>query len=218
MLSKEVLPPRLIDIRGKVYGRLTVYGFHEIRSRKSYWYCECICGNKVSVRSDQLKSGRSKSCGCITQERVQAGINTTHGLSKHPLYAVFHGMKRRCYLKTSQDYIYYGGRGIRICEDWLSNFESFYEWALSSGYERGLSIDRIDVNGNYEPSNCRWVTMKVQNRNTRQNNVIEINGKFKCLSEWCEHLNISLSTVKYRVRRGWDVKDALLKNEDDSNV
>lgn len=200
---------RVKNLVGNQYGRLEVMCFIETKDKKSFWKCKCSCGNTIIVRADSLKSGHTKSCGCYQSDLAKSGKNKSHCLSNHPLYAVYHSMKARCYRKTCKDYPYYGGRGITICEEWLSDFNNFYKWAISNGYRKGLSIDRINMNGNYEPTNCRWETSKVQNRNTRQNRMIEINGMKKCLSEWCEFYNISRVTVKDRIKKGWSVIDAI---------
>lgn len=117
-------------------------------------------------------------------------------------------MKDRCYNTKDKEYSWYGGRGITLCDEWLSDFMNFYNWSINNGYQDNLTIDRIDNNKGYSPSNCRWATKKQQARNTRRNRLIKINGEIKCLAEWCEIFNLKYHTVKRRLYRGWEVKKA----------
>lgn len=204
----------LKDMTGQKFGRLTVKKFHETKNKKSYWNCVCECGTEKIVRRDQLKSGRTKSCGCLNIEKLKDGRNHSHGFSKSRLYRTYHSMKVRCLNPNNKDYKDYGGRGIKICDEWLNDFIIFRNWAIENGYNDDLTIERIDVNGNYEPSNCKWVTRKVQSRNTRQNRMITINNQTKCLSDWCSYFNISRATVKDRLRNGWTEIDAITKPVD----
>lgn len=118
-------------------------------------------------------------------------------------------MKQRCYNKNNDAYCRYGGRGIIICKDWLDDFMTFHDWAMSNGYKENLTIDRIDVNGNYEPNNCRWVDMKTQCRNKRNNRYITINNETHCLSEWCEILGLDRHVIEQRLYYGWSIERAL---------
>lgn len=134
---------------------------------------------------------------------------TTHGLSKHPLYSVWAGIKRRCFNKRDKHYHDYGGRGITMCDQWMNDFKSFYDWAIDK-YQKGLFIDREDVNGNYEPSNCRFVTVKFSNRNTRVNTYIEFRGETKCMAEWAEVLGLNYKKLSQRINRDkWPIERAL---------
>lgn len=196
------------DITGQKFGRLTALNrIHAIKGH-TYWSCSCDCGEFVNVRIDALLGGVTNSCGCY-QKKLAKEINTTHGKTKSKLYKVFDAIKQRCYNKHNKQYKHYGGRGIAVCDEWKNDFMTFYDWAVSNGYKEGLTIDRIDVNGNYEPSNCRLATQKQQQRNKRNNIIIVVNGKKHCLMEWCELLNLSYTAVRKRIGRGWAIEKAL---------
>ncbi len=152
---------RLIDLTGQVFGRWTVLRFDSAKNGDAYWICKCACGTVRSVNGYHLRSGRSTSCGCYSAELVRKSPRgTTHGLKKaNPrLYRIWQCMLNRCRRKKDKYYHRYGGRGISVCEEWHS-FPPFYEWAVANGYKDILTIDRIDVDGNYEPANCQWITM-----------------------------------------------------------
>lgn len=164
------------DLTGKRFNRLTVVKRADdiLRgSRKRVaWLCSCDCGNTCVVSSDLLNNGRTASCGCLKSERNRTYF-TKHNASKDRLYRVWCDMKKRCYNRNYRQFADYGGRGIAICEEWLHNYSAFREWAMQNGYNPTAkfgecTIDRIDVNGNYEPSNCRWVSIQEQNMNKRR--------------------------------------------------
>lgn len=135
----------------------------------------------------------------------------THGLSKTRLHTIWHSMKGRCLYKSTNQYKNYGGRGIKVCNDWEKDFVSFYNWAIDNGYKDGLTLDRIDVNGNYEPSNCRWVTRNEQYKNTTTNRFITYKGETKTLTEWCRKYNINVVTFSDRLKRGLTFEEAIKK-------
>ena len=195
------------DLTQQKFGKLTAISYYRKHNRV-YWRCECDCGNKIDVRSDGLTTGQTKSCGCLHREIVTK-VNTTHGKCNTRLYDSWTDLKQRCYNKHNKRYKDYGGRGIEVCDEWRNNFQAFYDWAMSNGYNDSLTIDRIDVDGNYEPSNCRWATLKQQLRNTTRNKYITINGMTHCLSEWCEILGLKDGTVRSRLRYGWSIEKAL---------
>lgn len=199
------------NIIGNKYGRLTVQKLAYKKSRRLYYTCLCKCGCKVDVRKDQLTRGVTKSCGCLQKDiakKTMAKSMKKYGLSNHPLNRVFNSMKQRCYNKNNKGFKHYGGRGISICNEWINDFKAFYNWAIENGYKSGLSIDRIDVNGNYTPKNCRFVSMKIQNINKESNVFIEYKGETRTLSEWCDKLNLKYTTTYMRLNRGWDVEKA----------
>lgn len=201
---------KLKDISGNRYGELTVVRFYgkANNSRESEWECICDCGNMVIVRGSNLKKGNTTSCGCKAKERLR-NINLSHDLSGTKLYSVWKGMKTRCNNSNTMYYQRYGGRGIKVCDEWDDDFKVFYDWANSNGFLEELTLDRIDNNGNYCPENCRWVDMKEQSNNTRKNRCVTYQGETKNLAQWCEYLGISGNMVRSRLHRGWSEEKAL---------
>ena len=203
------------DLTGKKFGKLEVIGVHDTGSRKTYYVCQCDCGNIKVVRADALISGATKSCGCIKkeQDKINLSANHKHKMSGTRIYETWQDMKRRCYNKQNARYDRYGGRGITVCDEWLNNFQSFYDWAISNGYSDDLTIDRIDNDGNYEPSNCRWSTAKEQCNNRGSNINITIGNATKSLMCWCEIFNVDYKKVYARYKRnGYEGIDRVLND------
>ena len=198
-----------LDITGKKFGRLTVIGYAcTNKSRKSVWKCKCECGKETFVVGNRLIKGHTKSCGCLRVDSATR-IATKHGYSKTRLYGIWCAMKGRCTNQNNTSYERYGGRGIAICDEWQNNFQAFYNWAISHGYSDESSIDRIDNNGNYEPSNCRWVTMKEQSNNRSSSVCLTHNGETHTLKEWSELTGIKYTTLYSRYSVGESVDEIL---------
>lgn len=202
------------DITGIRFGRLTVVKRvpNLPNSSQTRWECLCDCGKVSYVSKANLMNGNSKSCGCYFKEIWVANQKKpTHGQSRTLLYKKWVSMKRRCYDKNNDRYQHYGAKGINICKEWFE-FVNFYKWAMSNGYSEKFTIDRIDVCGNYEPNNCRWVTIKEQNRNKTTTVYVELNGEKKSLGEWSEILNLPMSTLVSRRNRGRSPQEILNTN------
>lgn len=199
-------------IKGDKFNRLIVIDKTNEKSNNSYlWLCKCDCGNEIKVKKWNLTSGNTKSCGCLKIENIKiaAQRNITHGMRHTKIYKIWESMKRRCNSEKTERYASYGGRGITYCEEW-ERFEPFYEWAKVSGYEEGLSIDRIDVNGNYEPSNCRWVTLEKQSFNKTNNRKVSYEDKELTIGELAKATDKSYHLLYQRiVKLGWSVNESI---------
>lgn len=203
------------NLVGMKFGRLTVMDRESPKSKKAkgLWVCKCECGNVIKVNTSDLKSGNTTSCGCKRKETLRQ-LRTKHGESNTRLYNVWSDMKKRCYNTKNVDYKNYGGRGISVCDEWM-DFQNFYDWAIANGYDetapRGqCTIDRINVDGNYEPKNCRWVDRYIQMNNKRNNRILTYNGESHTLAEWCEIVNIPYNCLKSRLNKlHWSVEKTL---------
>lgn len=194
--------PKFIDITGQKFGRLTAIKY--VGDRK--WLFKCDCGKEKVIRTADVKSGRTQSCGCYMIERI-IETHTTHNMTNTRLYKIYASMKQRCFDKNSEEYHRYGGRGITICQEWLDNFTNFYNWAMENGYDKEAdrgqcTIERINNDGNYEPSNCRWATQEEQAKNKNIPEV-EICGEKHTLKEWSDITGLTVATIRQRIKYGW---------------
>lgn len=194
-----------IDFTGERFGKLIVKYKAFTKNGFPYWHCECDCGNEIDVRVYSLTSGNTLSCGCLQKERAKTK-SATHGGRFDRLYGVWTNIKTRCYNQNSSSYKDYGERGITMCEEWKNSYLAFKEWSCANGYddtaEKGkCTIDRINVNGNYEPNNCRWVDAKTQANNTRANVKYKYDGKEYTLAELADKYNINYKTLHLRITR-----------------
>lgn len=199
-LNKKGVPK--IDMKGKQFTYLTVIDYAGTTGRRrTMWLCECKCGKRVKVDGAHLRDGHTKSCGCYNREQI-SNLNKKTGKTNTRIHYVYWNMRNRCYRESDSNYQSYGGRGIRVCDEWLGEhgFENFLEWAELSGYKpdakRGeCTLDRIDVNGNYEPSNCRWVSQSVQCNNKRTTRRIIINGQEDTVANMARKYNMNYFTL-----------------------
>ena len=199
------------DLTGRRYGRLVALYRDMDSGSKNKWVCQCDCGNKhvVSYYDLTRKDSRgSRSCGCLKRD-LTIERTRTHGLSKHRLYTIYNNIIKRCEDKTHRCYDNYGGRGIKMCDEWRDDFVTFYNWACDNGYRAGLTIDRVDNDRGYCPENCRWVTRIEQQNNRRDNNNLTLGKEKHTVTEWSRITGIKNSTIRGRIASGWAVEDAL---------
>jgi len=202
---------RLNDLTGKRFSRLFVLSREYPNAvYKDYsaprWMCRCDCGNEVVVLGVGLRSGNTKSCGCYKRDRI-IEVSLKHGEGGTPLYKVWQDMKQRCHNKNDYHYVWYGGRGIRVCQKWQNSYEAFRDWALANGYQENLTLDRIDNDGDYCPENCRWATRHQQAANRRNNNEVvgvEQLSNGKGHKSWRATLQVD---KKYVLRKSFKVKE-----------
>lgn len=189
---------RAENLSGRVFGRWTVLFENAKVNKNRMWQCRCDCGNERSVNQQNLKHGTSRSCGCLQKEWVRENLRT-NTMTSHPIYHSWSGMKDRCFNKSSDNYENYGARGITVCPDWEIDFWNFWQ-DMASGWRPGLSLDRVDPNGNYEKSNCRWASQKVQTRNKRD--TIKINTPWgrMTLVDAAEKMGLNPDVVRDRYR------------------
>lgn len=199
------------DLTGKKFGKLEVIGIADTKTRRTYWVCKCDCGNYKNVRSDSLLCGAIKSCGCLKREQNKINLNKSEAKqtffkrgfksSGDRLYSIWQGVKFRCYNKHDARYHRYGGRGIKLCDEWQNDFMNFYNWAINNGYSEKLTIDRIDNDKDYMPENCRWVDIKTQCNNRCTNIKITIGNATKTLTEWCNIFELDYKKISARYKR-----------------
>lgn len=191
------------DYIGKKFGYWTIIDSATGKDRKKAYLCECKCGKRKIVYLDTLKQGTSKSCGCFHREEMKQR-QTTHGKTGQRIIRIYYDMKSRCYDEKNKRFSDYGGRGIKICDEWKNNPARFVEWSNENGYADGLSIDRIDNDGDYEPSNCRWITLKQQAQNRRSCVMFTFFGVTKNLKQWCECIGENYKKMYARYIRGYE--------------
>lgn len=195
---------RLQDLKGQRFGRLTAIERTDSLGRKGvYWKCVCECGKETSVHARALVSGHTKSCGCLAAEVISKP--KSHGLSNTKEYSIWKAIRRRCNGKLATNYARYGGRGIKVCEEW-NDFTNFYKWCAESGYSDGLTIDRINNDGDYSPTNCRWVDKLVQGNNKSNNRRVVYNGESVTLMQLERMTRIDHRTLGKRLDAGWTVE------------
>lgn len=199
------------DITDKRFGKLiairrtgtTPYG-------KAIWLCKCDCGNYKEIDGSSLRRGNTKSCGCLVIENHPRKYfkEIPH---KKKLYKIYNGIKQRCYNKNCPNYKNYGARGIKMCDEWLNDFKKFYNWAIENNFEENLTIDRINVNGNYKPSNCRWLTIEEQQQNRTNTVYVIINNKKQSLNKLCKENGVSYNLAYQRLRKGKSIENLFKK-------
>lgn len=199
---------KLIDLTGQQFGQLKVLGrapdyVSSNGRRKIMWHCACDCGNEnVVVRGDDLRSGHTKTCGCSWGQ--------LHGKSHEKIYKTWKSMKERCENPNTKSYKIYGAEGKKVCDEWLHDFQAFYDWAMANGYREDLTIERIDGTKGYSPDNCRWATRTEQMNNIRNNKYLTYNGKTQTRAQWAREMNINYHTLIYRLDElNWDTEKAL---------
>ena len=214
-IAAETLKKNFEDLTGQKFGELTVLGLDNsyVRKRREYkWICQCSCGKQISVFAGNLRKGNTTRCRKCSY-KIIGDKSTTLRKYNIRLYGIWSGMKSRCYDENVEHFDRYGGRGIIVCDEWLGNngFENFYKWAKNNGYKNGLTIDRIDVNGNYEPSNCRWATNKEQQNNKRTNVFITVDGIEMTMAQAAEKYGVKYGTLRARIKSGYSPDIAVRK-------
>ncbi len=201
------MPRRVTDISGNRYGSLVATRLVSAGDN-AMWEFQCDCGNTVVRRGTHVTSYAKKSdcrwvsCGC--RQHLE-----THGIAKTPLYNIWVGIKRRCYDPKNHAYKNYGGRGIKMCDEWLKSPVAFADWAVANGYAAGMSTERVDVNGDYCPANCMFIPLNEQGKNTRKTRWIEYNGERKNITDWASTFGLNTQTLWKRLKDGWPVHEAL---------
>lgn len=197
---------KFIDLTGQTFGYWKVlYLTSTTTNRSSIWHCECtLCHREYDVAQHSLTSNRSTKCrSCATH------LSRSGKFANDPIQIIFKGMKQRCYNPNAISYKNYGAKGITICDEWLNNPDSFYEWAYQNGYQKGMSIERESLDKGYSPDNCSFIPLGEQAKNRSICHIITIDGITQCLADWCKHFNILPCTVMARVKKGMSFEDAL---------
>ena len=200
---------KVIDLTGQKFGRLTVVSKAENdKHGKALWICVCECGRTSTSIGSDLRRGHTISCGCFGRER-RLGSLTTHGLHSSSEYGIWTGLIRRCTSPSHKQYRDYGGRGITVCDRWLT-FDNFY-FDMGPRPSKAYSIDRVDNDGPYSPENCRWATDVTQSNNRRNNRILAINGQTKTMAQWGKLRGLGSSVICKRIERGWPIDESILQ-------
>lgn len=209
---------KIVDLTGCRFNRLQVIcrdGSYILNGKvkEPKWKCVCDCGNCVTVVGGSLRSGKTQSCGCLQHERHKQSSLKHGGCSDNSpvrLYRIWSNMKQRCTNPNHHFYKNYGGRGITVNREWQDSYIAFRDWALSNGYSDDLTLDRIDLNGDYNSDNCRWVTYKIQANNKSTNRLITVGDRTKTLSEWSDESGVPVGTLWSRINMyGWTAEKAI---------
>lgn len=200
----------LIDITDMRFNRLTAIKYLRYDNNNgSVWLFKCDCGKFIETHSSHVRRGATKSCGCYNRDRIRQKT-AKHNFGGTKIQTAWSHIKQRCYNPNCKSYADYGGRGIKMCDEWKNSLESFGQWSLANGYEDGLTIDREDNDGDYEPSNCRWVSMTVQENNKRNNRFVMYNGEKMTLSQLARLTGMDRTTLHKRiVSYGWSAERAV---------
>lgn len=195
------------NLVGRKFGNLTVIEeapdyVSPLGKRMTQWKCKCDCGNEIVATSRNIKTLHTKSCGCLNHIQI-------HGMTNARIYKIWQDVKTRCYYPSHKSHKNYGGRGITMCDEWKDNAKAFIDWSFSHGYSDDLTLDRIDSDKGYSPNNCRWVTMKVQENNRRNNHKLEYNGETHTISEWANIYGVKHGLISQRLRLGWPIEKAI---------
>jgi hypothetical protein len=199
----------LIDLTGMKFNRLTAVSYVGQGSSGAKWLFKCDCGKEIITSSYPVRKGKTKSCGCWNEENKHNRYRI-HGLTGTKIQSAWSHMKQRCFNPNCKEYEHYGGRGITVCDEWKNSVAEFAKWAYENGYEKNLTLDRIDNNGNYEPNNCRWVSMEVQENNKRNNRYYDIDSGSYTLSQIAKMYSVSRGSLYYWIhRKGMKTQDAI---------
>lgn len=203
---------KFLDITGDKYGKLVVLEYGYKKDKKNYWKCVCECGKETTVSINSLRTGNSKSCGCLQKEIAKKyRHSTTHGKFGTRIYQTWSAMKSRCYNSKVDSYKRYGARGITVCEDWKNDFTKFYEWAMNNGYEDDLTIERLNANGNYSPNNCTFIPGNQQSNNRRCSIFVKIGNETRNITGWEKATGIGRMTLYRRYHKGLRGEDLIKK-------
>lgn len=214
------LPYRADNLANQTFSRLTALGPTYSSPRGVvFWFCQCECGNTAVVRAWQLRSGKTKSCGCFNRDTKIARL-TKHGMSKTRIHSTWQNMVSRCHVPANKSYPYYGARGIFVCDEWRHDFLAYHDHVsqLPNYGEKGYTLDRIDNSLGYSPGNVRYATRTEQMRNTRQNILLTYNGKTQCLAAWAEETNIKCRVLSSRLQLGWSPEKILTTPIDSTHI